>query len=70
RRLLGLNDHEGRTWLVAEALDDWLLALAAAALARLPAPDPTALLDARALVRDAALACGYDLEAFRRRLGA
>ncbi|MFO7609874.1 MAG: hypothetical protein R6X35_11890 [Candidatus Krumholzibacteriia bacterium] len=69
RPLLGLNDYEGRTWLVAESLDDWLRVLGAAALAQRPAPDPVALLDAVALVRQAAADAGFELAAFRARLG-
>ncbi len=69
RLLLGINDHEGHTWLVAEALDDCLLTVALAALAAEPDLPPAPLLDARALIRDAARDAGFEVPPLRRRLG-
>jgi len=68
--LLGIHEHDGTTWFVAEHLDALLLAVALAALAADPAADPVPLLDARGLIRDAARDAGWQLGPLRRRLGA
>lgn len=65
---LGINEHAGKKWLNAEALDDWLLVVGVAALARDDKTDIVSLLDARSLIREAAREAEYQLEGFVRKI--
>ena len=67
--LLGINEHQGVRYLVAENLRQFLDIVAAAALANEPVGDPTPMLDARALILAAAKKQGYRTRELASALG-
>ncbi len=58
---LGVNEHEGMTYISAEGLENWLLIVGTAALAAPSTPEPAPLLDARSLLMQKAAQAGYRL---------
>jgi len=63
--VLGLNRHDGKLWLVAERLEEWLEVLVLAALAADPDTPLTALLDGRAVILAAARDAGWRVDGIR-----
>jgi hypothetical protein len=68
RTYLDVNTHQGTTWLNREALETLADALVVINLVQRQKPAPVSLLDARALILDAAAKAGYDLQKFQRLL--
>ncbi len=65
---LGLNRHQGVTYLNQEALATYLQAMVIAGLQQRDGSDAAGLLDARAMILAAAAAVGYDCEKLKFRL--
>ena len=69
RRVLGVNEHDGRTYLNREALEVFLDGMMWLGLLEEPdAAGVTALGDARTLIAEAAAKAGYDVAVLKRRL--
>ena len=68
RTYLGINEHQGRTYLRQEALVTYLKAMVVAGLLVNEGESASALLDAQALVLEAAQRAEYDVENLKVRL--
>jgi hypothetical protein len=69
REILGINQHEGRTWINREGLE---LLMDALAVATLPGTEDDALVavfDARGLILESAQTAGYELDRLLKILG-
>ncbi len=69
KRSLGINRHEGHTYLNREALENYLRAMVVCGLLRTDKADPAGLLDSRALILAAAETATYDVRQLRKDLG-
>jgi len=65
---LGVNRHQDKTYLNREALEIYLQAMVISGLLPDKGADVAGLLDARALILEAAVAVGYDVEQLKVRL--
>ncbi|MCP4571011.1 MAG: alpha-amylase [bacterium] len=63
--VLGMNRHDGKLWLVAERLEEWLEVLVLAALADDPDTPLSPLLDGRAVILAAARDAGWRVDGIR-----
>jgi hypothetical protein len=67
-RFLGVNEHDGTTWLNREALESLLTGLTVAAVTAAEPPTLQTLLDGRAIISEAADQAGYSLTKIRKLL--